>query len=87
MRAPDYAAAAIKFRKLEKRVEALEASPMLTVTTGYVIKQRYSDDSWHVVGRKKTILRAGLLRDSLKSHYGNQFKIVRMYRRVRYSHG
>jgi hypothetical protein len=59
---------------------------MLTVTTGYVIKQRYADDSWHVVGRKKTILRARVFRDGLKAHYGNVFKIVRMYRKVRYSH-
>jgi hypothetical protein len=56
---------------------------MLTVTTGYLIKQVYSDGSQYPVGRRRTIRRAVDLRNSLKAHFGNHFKIVRLYRRVR----
>jgi hypothetical protein len=56
---------------------------MLTVTTGYLIKQVYSDGQRWPVGRRRTIKRAVEFRDSLKSHFGNRFIIVRLYRRVR----
>jgi hypothetical protein len=62
-----------------------DAEPKLTVTTGYLIRQVYSDGSQHPVGRRRTIRRAVDLRNSLASHYGNHFKIVRLYRKVRAS--
>ena len=55
----------------------------LTVTTGYLVKQVYADGSTWPIGRRRTIKRAKDLRDSCKSHFGNHFKIVRLYRRVR----
>lgn len=55
----------------------------LTVTTGYVVRQVYADGSCWVVGRCDTIARAKDLRDSRAAHYGNVFKIVRLYRKVR----
>jgi hypothetical protein len=55
----------------------------LTVTTGYLVKQQYSDGRWYVYSREPTRAKAVTLRNWLKSHYGNEFKIVRLYRRVR----
>jgi hypothetical protein len=56
---------------------------MLTVTTGYVIRQVYADGACWPVGRRRTIRRAKEFRNWLRDHYGNHFKIVRLYRRVR----
>lgn len=57
----------------------------LTVTTGYLVKQVYADGQCWPVGRRRTIRRAKDLRDSCKSHFGNHFKIVRLYRKVRFA--
>jgi len=55
----------------------------LTVTTGYVVKQVYSDGSEFSVGRKHTRAEARKLAEWHAAHYGNLFKIVRLYRKVR----